>query len=94
MTVGDGVDSHGQFTDIQQAIDSLGNRGGVVCIGRGFYTVTAGLVLNNTKRNVILRGTGPATRIFFAPAEGTSRVFLKYSSELSTYAWKVFSLPQ
>jgi hypothetical protein len=77
VTVGDGVDSHGQFTDIQQAIDALGNRGGVVCIGRGFYTVTAGLLLNNTKRNVILRGMGPATRIFFTPAEGVvPRVFL------------------
>ncbi|HEU4834945.1 MAG TPA: DUF6519 domain-containing protein, partial [Pyrinomonadaceae bacterium] len=70
VTVGDGVDSHGQFTDIQQAINALGNRGGVVCIGRGFYTVTAGLVLNNTKHNVIIRGMGPATRIHFAPPQG------------------------
>lgn len=76
VTVGDGIDSHGQFTDIQQAIDALGNRGGVVCIGRGFYTVTSGLVLNNTKRNVILRGMGPATRILFAPPQGAPRVFL------------------
>lgn len=76
VTVGDGIDSHGQFTDIQQAINALGNRGGVVCIGRGFYTVTAGLILDNTKRNVILRGMGPATRILFAPAEGAPRVFL------------------
>lgn len=76
VTVGDGVDSHGQFTDIQQAIDALGNRGGVVCIGRGFYTLTDGLVLNDTKRNVILRGMGPATRILFAPSEDVPRVFL------------------
>jgi len=76
VTVGDGVDSHGQFTDIQQAIDALGNRGGVVCIGRGFYTVTAGLVLNNTKRNVIIRGMGPATRIHFVPPEPGAGVFL------------------
>src|SRR5262249_36923503 len=27
VTVGDGVDSHGQFSDIQQAINALGNRG-------------------------------------------------------------------
>ncbi len=76
VTVGDGVDSHGQFTDIQQAIDSLGNRGGVVCIGRGFYNVTAGLRLDNTKRNVIIRGMGPATRIFFAPGPNSARAFL------------------
>src|SRR5213593_2582946 len=61
VTVGDGVDSHGQFTEIQQAINSLGSRGGLVCIGRGFYSLTTGLVLNNTKRNVIIRGMGPAT---------------------------------
>jgi hypothetical protein len=67
VTVGDGVDSQGQFTDIQQAIDSLGNRGGVVCIGRGFYLLRDGLQLDGTKRNVILRGMGPATRIVFVP---------------------------
>jgi len=76
VTVGDGVDSHGQFTDIQQAINALGNRGGVVCIARGFYTVTAGLILDNTKNNVIIRGMGPATRILFAPPQGTPGVFL------------------
>jgi hypothetical protein len=77
VTVGDGVDSHGQFTDIQQAINALGNRGGIVCIGRGFYTVTAGLVLDNTKRNVIIRGMGPATRIVFAPRGDKPGVFLR-----------------
>jgi hypothetical protein len=76
VTVGDGVDSHGQFTDIQQAINALGNRGGVVCIARGFYTVTAGLVLNNTKHNVIIRGMGPATRILFAPTNAVD-VFMR-----------------
>jgi len=69
VTVGDGVDSHGQFTDIQQAIDALGDRGGLVCIGRGFYTVRTTLRLDNTKRNVIIRGMGPATRIAFVPRE-------------------------
>lgn len=76
VTVGDGVDSHGQFTDIQLAINALGNRGGVVCIGRGFYTVADGLRLNNTKRNVIIRGMGPATRILFLPPEGPPEAFL------------------
>jgi hypothetical protein len=76
VTVGDGVDSHGQFSDIQQAINALGNAGGVVCIGRGFYTVRESLVLDNTKRNVIVRGMGPATRIVFAPQQDGSRVFL------------------
>ncbi len=79
VTVGDGVDSHGQFTDIQQAIDVLGDRGGLVCIGRGFYTVRTTLRLNSTKRNVIIRGMGPATRIAFVPEEGSPRVFMEIS---------------
>ena len=83
VTVGDGVDSHGQFTDIQQAINALGNRGGVVCIGRGFYTVTAGLILNNTKNNVIIRGMGPATRILFAPTQGAG-VFLHHRTRATS----------
>jgi hypothetical protein len=76
VTVGDGIDSRGQFSDIQQAINALGSRGGIVCIGRGFYRVTAGLRLDATKRNVTIRGMGPATRIAFTPAEGDARVFL------------------
>lgn len=65
VTVGDGVDSQGQFTDIQQAINALGSRGGIVCVGRGFYLLRTGLVLDNSKQNVIIRGMGPATRILF-----------------------------
>ncbi len=80
VTVGDGVDSFGDFTDIQQAIDSLGNRGGLVCIGRGFWRVTEGLRLDNTKRNVIIRGMGPATRIVFAPGPNSSQNFLEISN--------------
>jgi len=63
VTVGDGVDSHGQFTDIQQAINALGDRGGLVCIGRGVYVVNTPITLGPDKSNVIVRGVGPATRI-------------------------------
>lgn len=77
VTVGDGVDSHGQFTEIQQAVNALGDRGGIVCIGRGVYVVGAPVVLDNTKRNVIIRGMGPATRIIFVPAaEAGGQAFL------------------
>jgi hypothetical protein len=80
VTVGDGVDSHGQFTDIQQAVNALGDRGGLVCIGRGFYPVTNTIRLNGTKRNVIIRGMGPATRIVFAPPQGAApSVFMEFS---------------
>ncbi len=90
VTVGDGVDSHGQFTDIQQAINALGNRGGVVCIGRGFYRVTAPLLVDATKRNVEIVGVGPATRIVFDPPAGTERVFLKIQGTEHVRLEKVF----
>lgn len=89
VTVGDGIDSHGQFTDIQQAINALGTRGGVVCIGRGFYRVTAPLLVDATKRNVRIVGTGPATRIVFDPA-GANRVFLRMRNTEHVSLEKVF----
>ncbi|HXB69527.1 MAG TPA: DUF6519 domain-containing protein [Candidatus Acidoferrales bacterium] len=77
VTVGDGIDSHGQFSDIQQAIDSLGDRGGLVCIGRGFYRVTETIRLVAKKRNVTIRGMGPATRIAFVPDGNSPGVFMQ-----------------
>jgi hypothetical protein len=76
VSVGDGVDSHGQFTDIQQAIDALGGRGGVVCIGRGFYLVRRTIRIAG-QRNVTLRGSGPSTRILFAPEADAPQNFLE-----------------
>ncbi len=67
VTVGDGVDSQGTFTDIQQAINSLGTAGGEVCLGRGVFIVRDTIQLNASKRNVTIRGMGWATRIIFAP---------------------------
>ena len=90
VTVGDGVDSHGQFTDIQEAINALGNRGGIVCVGRGFYRVTAPLLVDATKRNVRIVGTGPATRIVFDPAAGADRVFLRIRNTKHVALERVF----
>jgi hypothetical protein len=77
VTVGDGVDSHGEFTDIQKAIDSLGAAGGIVCLGRGVFVVTNTIRIDATKKNVIIRGMGWATRIIFAPDQqsGTRLLF-------------------
>jgi hypothetical protein len=80
VTVGDGIDSHGQFSDIQQAINALGNRGGVVCIGRGVFPVRETIRLDATKRNVIIRGMGPATRILFTPQPGAPQDWLQIRS--------------
>ena len=81
VTVGDGVDSQGQFTDIQKAIDSLGPAGGMVCVGRGVYTVTQTIQINSANGHVTLLGMGVATRIIFAPGrESKSSVFLSINN--------------
>ena len=74
VTVGDGINSHGQFiNDIQGAIDSLGDAGGIVCLGRGVFTVAKTIVINGVsvnkgnKKNIIVRGMGWATKLIFAP---------------------------
>jgi hypothetical protein len=69
VTVGDGLDSHGEFSDIQKAIDSLGTAGGLVCLGRGVFVVPDTIRINATKKNVTVRGMGWATRILFSPNE-------------------------
>ena len=61
VTVGDGVTSHGDFADIQAAIDSLRN-GGRVCILPGEYRLSRIVELRG-KVDVIISGCGPQTRI-------------------------------
>ncbi len=58
-TVGDGTESHGDFTKIQEAIESLPQEGGRVCIRPGTYTEAVSI---EGKRNVILEGCGLQTR--------------------------------
>lgn len=67
VTVGDGVESQGAFTDIQAAINSLGTAGGVVCLGRGVFTVSNGIEIGAAQNNVTIRGMGWATQLIFAP---------------------------
>jgi hypothetical protein len=67
VTVGDGINSKGSFTDIQAAIDSLGIAGGEVCLGRGVFIVRNTIRIDASKKNVIVRGMGWATRIIFTP---------------------------
>ncbi len=59
-TVGDGVDSHGQYTSINDAINALPDEGGEVCILPGRYFEN---VFIEGKRDVVLRGCGWQTRI-------------------------------
>lgn len=60
VTVGDGSTSHGLFTSIQAAVDSLPAAGGRVCILSGNYQENI-RILN--RAHIILCGCGPSTVI-------------------------------
>jgi hypothetical protein len=60
VTVGDGVESVGKFTSIQQAINTLPAEGGEVCILPGRYFEN---IFIRDRRDVVLRGCGWQTRI-------------------------------
>ena len=59
-TVGDGVESFGKFTSINQAIQSLPKSGGEVCILPGRYYE---YVVVNGLKDVVIRGCGSQTRL-------------------------------
>lgn len=59
VTVGDGTTSHGKFTSIQKAVDSL-TQGGEICIEPGHYYEH---VLIEGKRGIKIKGCGDRTRV-------------------------------
>jgi hypothetical protein len=67
VTVGDGISSFGQFTDIQKAINSLGPAGGVVCVARGVYIVEQTITITDRNGPITLVGMGNATRVILNP---------------------------
>lgn len=62
VTVGDGKTSHGQFTSIQKAIDSLTHGGDVSILCGDFYEN----ILIQDKANITIHGCGERTRVFSA----------------------------
>ena len=60
VTVGDGSTSHGKFTSIQQAVDSL-KQGGEVCVLPGNYYEH---VVIDGKRGITIVGCGERTRVY------------------------------
>jgi hypothetical protein len=60
VTVGDGLYSHGQYDDIQEAIDSLPPRGGRVCILPGLYYPKEPVRISG-RTNVVVSGCKPHT---------------------------------
>lgn len=66
VTVGDGNESHGHFTSIQAAVDSLPAKGGRVCVLPGRYDEAIRIV---NRHDIAISGCGPRTRLFgVAPA--------------------------
>ncbi len=62
--VGDGIDSHGDFTSIQEAINHLPANGGEVCVLPGNYEENIRI---SGRRNITIKGCGPRSRVFSAP---------------------------
>jgi Family of unknown function (DUF6519)/Carboxypeptidase regulatory-like domain/Right handed beta helix region len=95
VTVGDGINSQGGFTDIQTAINSLGLAGGIVCLGRGVFVVPDTIHIDGTKRNVTVRGMGWATKLIFAPdAQAGSRVLFDVESTSHVTLESFFAVAQ
>lgn len=63
--VGDGIQSHGDFTSIQTAIARLPANGGQICVLPGVYRENIQI---HSKRNITIRGCGDRSRIFSKPA--------------------------
>ncbi|MET9761306.1 DUF6519 domain-containing protein [Streptomyces sp. NPDC006372] len=66
-TVGDGVGSHGQFADIQHAIDRLPPEGGSVCVLPGRYVQRFEI---RDRSGVTVHGCGPRTVIEAPDGDG------------------------
>ena len=70
VTVGDGVNSHGQFSSIQQAVDKLVGIGGRICVLPGTYTEN---VVLRGQRDIVISGCGPRTLLRSRPpAQGAT----------------------
>ena len=82
VTVGDGKESFGMFSSIQDAINSLPVSGGTVCIlpGRHFGPVYVG-----NRTNVSLHGCGPRSRIAVIAEDGngSTAIHVQGSSDVA-----------
>jgi hypothetical protein len=93
FTVGDGETSFGDFTSIQDAIDSLPSEGGEVCVLPGIFREHLKLA---GKHDVTIHGCGPRSRLVLAsPPEamvevrGSSAITLRDLSIETETGWGV-----
>jgi hypothetical protein len=80
VVVGDGQQSHGDFTSIQSAINSLPQpEGGEVCVLDGRYTEAVSI---GGKTNIVVHGCGRDT-VLVAPAAATAAIEIANSSRIT-----------
>ncbi|MEE8523614.1 MAG: hypothetical protein V3T72_06750, partial [Thermoanaerobaculia bacterium] len=60
LTVGDGINSHGDFDDLQTAVDHLPFAGGQICVLPGQHRANVTIA---GRRNVTIHGCGKQTRV-------------------------------
>jgi hypothetical protein len=60
ITVGDGVSSHGNYDVLQDAINSMGDLGGEICLLEGVHHANA--IIDN-KKNLVIRACGNRTKV-------------------------------
>ena len=79
VIVGDGQESHGDFTSIQSAINSLPPEGGEVCVLNGRYTEAVSI---DGKINIVVHGCGRDT-VIVASTAATAAVQIENSSRIA-----------
>ncbi len=70
--VGDGVQTHGDFDSLEEALQQLPQAGGKICLLPGIHE--ANLVLQNRK-NVTVEGCGKATKVIPGPERRQDPIF-------------------
>ena len=70
FTVGDGVLTHGQFNDVQKAIDALPEDGGKICLLEGEHQ---GFCIAG-RHNILVVGCGPRTKVVSPPDQPLIRL--------------------
>lgn len=91
VTVGDGSASHGDFTSIQAAIDSLPPSGGKVCVLRGLYEEE---VLIANRRDVTIHGCGPASLLVAPEGAAAAALTIRDSRRITVEGLAIFATDQ
>lgn len=73
VTVGDEIQSHGDYTTIQAAVDSLPTKGGKVCVLPGIYNEDNIHIDDNS--NIIIEGCGERSKVISPGGAAANPIF-------------------